>query len=303
MKKWIVFSLILVSILQFSITLLNPFGPTIYPISPILGEKVNGQVALSIEFWRNLDDVISKVSTNYAKFVVLPITTAANIYSKGVDIKLVGVHEWKVFYLITNDEFKDLQSLKGKTVYSAHGRGQTVDVILRYLLVKNGLKPDIDVKFAYTTPQEIVSLFKAGKVNYAALPEPFVSMCLDNNSKIVLDFQEEWNKISNSKYGIPIAGLFVVGSIADFENVIKDVENIFKKSIDFANENIDETLGITSEYLPIPTPVLKKSLERTKFEYISISECKDEVQKFLKTMHDLYPEGIPQVPDEGFYLK
>ncbi|WP_126993746.1 ABC transporter substrate-binding protein [Thermosipho globiformans] len=302
MKKLVITIILLFSILQFGISLLNPFGPTIFPVAPILGEKVKGEVGISIELWKNLDEVISKVSSNYSKFVVLPITTAANIYSSGVDIKLVGVHEWKVFYLIANEDFKDLSSLKGKTVYSAHGRGQTVDVLLRYLLVQNGLKPDVDVKFAYAAPQEIVALFKSKKINYAALPEPFVSMCLDSG-KIVLDFQQEWNKISNSSLGIPIAGLFVVGKITEFENVINDVEKTFKKSVKYANSHIDEALEITSKYLPIPSVILKKSLERTTFKYIPINECKNEVHYFLKTMHELYPEGIPQVPDEGFYLK
>ena len=36
------------------------------------------------------------------------------------------------FYLIVDDvsKFTDLSSLKGKEVYSPHGRGQTVDVLL-----------------------------------------------------------------------------------------------------------------------------------------------------------------------------
>ncbi|ABR30739.1 nitrate ABC transporter substrate-binding protein [Thermosipho melanesiensis] len=299
MKK-ITLILLLFSVIHFSLTLLNPFGPTIFPVAPIIGEKVKGDVDISVEFWKNLDDVIAKVATSYAKFVVLPITTAANLYAKGVDIKLIGVHEWKVFYLVANTEYTDLTSLKGQTVYSAHGRGQTVDVLLRYLLTKEGLKPDVDVKFAYAPPQEIVALFKSGKIHFAALPEPFVTMCL-GNGKIVLDFQNVWNNISGSKFGIPIAGLFVIGNISNYKNTINEVENIFKSSVEYANSHIDESLAITSKYFPIPVPVLKKSLERTEFKYIK--NCKEEVDLFLRTMHKLYEEGIPKVPDEGFYLK
>ncbi|OOC43507.1 ABC transporter substrate-binding protein [Thermosipho sp. 1074] len=299
MKKLIVF-LLLLAVLQFPLTLLNPFGPTIFPVAPILNKNVTGNVDLTVEFWKNLDDVIAKVATKYAKFVVLPITTAANLYTKGIDIKLVGVHEWKVFYLVSNTDFKGLKSLKGKTVYSAHGRGQTVDVLLRYLLTKEGLIPDKDVKFAYAPPQEIVALFNSGKISFAALPEPFVTMCL-SKGKIVLDFQEKWNKISNSKLGIPIAGLFVIGDISKYKNTILEVEKIFKESVSYANTHVDESLEITSKYLPIPKPILKKSLERTQFKYVS--DCKDEVSKFLETMHNLYKEGIPKIPDEGFYLK
>jgi len=302
-KSLIVFLLALISIVSFSITFINPFGPTIIPISPMLDGVIQGYVNLNISLWKNPDEAIARIVSGEAKFAVLPITTAANLYSKGIDIKLVGVHEWKVFYLVSKQDFKDLSNLKGKTVYSAHGRGQTVDVLLRYLLVLSGLKPDKDVQFVYAPPQEVVALFKAGKVDFAALPEPFVSMCLASDGKIVLDFQEEWNKISGSSNGIPVAGLFVTGEIAQYVNLIEDVEKTFEKSINWSNENLDKALEITNKYLTIPTPILKESMKRTEFRYVPVSKCKKDVELFLSKMNELYSEGLPKIPDEGFYLK
>jgi NitT/TauT family transport system substrate-binding protein len=302
-KSLIVILIFLISIFSFSITFINPFGPTIIPISPMLEGIVKGYVNLNIILWKNPDEAIARIVSGEAKFAVLPITTAANLYSKGIDIKLVGVHEWKVFYLVSKQELKDLSILKGKTVYSAHGRGQTVDVLLRYLLVLNGLEPDKDVQFVYAPPQEVVALFKAGKVDFAALPEPFVSMCLTSGGKIILDFQEEWNKISGSKNGIPVAGLFVLGEIATYKNLIEDVEKTFENSINWSNENLDKALEITSEYLTIPISILKESMKRTEFRYVPISKCKNDVELFISKMNELYPEGLPKIPDDGFYLK
>lgn len=302
-KSLIVILIFLISIFSFSITFINPFGPTIIPISPMLDGIVKGYVSLNIILWKNPDEAIARIVSGEAKFAVLPITTAANLYSKGIDIKLVGVHEWKVFYLVSKQELKDLSILKGKTVYSAHGRGQTVDVLLRYLLVLNGLEPDKDVQFVYAPPQEVVALFKAGKVDFAALPEPFVSMCLTSGGKIILDFQEEWNKISGSKNGIPVAGLFVLGEIATYKNLIEDVEKTFENSINWSNENLDKALEITSEYLTIPISILKESMKRTEFRYVPISKCKNDVELFISKMNELYPEGLPKIPDDGFYLK
>jgi len=302
-KSLIVILIFLISIFSFSITFINPFGPTIIPISPMLDGIVKGYVSLNIILWKNPDEAIARIVSGEAKFAVLPITTAANLYSKGIDIKLVGVHEWKVFYLVSKQELKDLSILKGKTVYSAHGRGQTVDVLLRYLLVLNGLEPDKDVQFVYAPPQEVVALFKAGKVDFAALPEPFVSMCLTSGGKIILDFQEEWNKISGSKNGIPVAGLFVLGEIATYKNLIEDVEKTFENIINWSNENLDKALEITSEYLTIPISILKESMKRTEFRYVPISKCKNDVELFISKMNELYPEGLPKIPDDGFYLK
>jgi len=158
----------------------------------------------------------------------LPVVFGANLYTQGVDVRLVGVYSWRLFYLVTTPDFdyKGIQSLKGQQVYTAQGRGQTADVVLRYLLADNGLEPDKDVTFAYAQPQEIVALFNSGKVKVAAVPEPFVTMML-SKGKIVMDLQDEWNKATGTKYGIPITGIFVTGKLQDYAGTGEIIPKIF----------------------------------------------------------------------------
>ncbi len=309
MKKLAITTLFILSVFfAFSVNITNPMGPTVIPVTGLLGNVIDTQgTPVEVSFWKDESEAVALLVSNQADFAVLPITVGANLYTQGMDLILLGVHEWKAFYLIVDDvsKFTDLSSLKGKEVYSPHGRGQTVDVLLRYLLVVNGLVPDKDVKFYYLPPQEIVSLFKAGKIEYAALPEPFSTLATNGTQGgIVLDFQEEWNKVSNSKYGLPIAGLFVKKEIIEqHADLVEKVEKIFSESVMWSNTNLDEALKITNEYLTIPIPVLKEAMKRLKFEYIPITQCKNEVTFFLNTMHDFYPEGLPSLPDGGFYYK
>jgi NitT/TauT family transport system substrate-binding protein len=86
-------------------------------------------------------------------------------------------------------------------------------------------------------------------------------------------------------------------------DIVSKVESAFSESVDWANTNLDQSLKITNEYLTIPVPVLKEAMNRLVFEYIPIVECKEEVENFLNTMHELYPEGLPTLPTEGFYYK
>ena len=103
---------------------------------------------------------------------------------------------------------------------------------------------------------------------------------------------------------MPIAGLFVKKEILDKNpKLVEKVERAFSESVTWANTNLDEALKITNKYLTIPISVLKEAMKRLKFEYINISQCKDEVMFFLNTMHDFYPEGLPSLPDGGFYYK
>ncbi|MDK2906666.1 nitrate ABC transporter substrate-binding protein [Petrotoga miotherma DSM 10691] len=295
------------TLLVFSITVTNPLGPTVVPVTGLMEDTIEEEVEINVSLWKDANEAVALLVSNQADFAVLPITVGANLYAQGLEIILLGVHEWKAFYLVgsSNVDFEDVKSLKGCEIYSPHGRGQTVDVLMRYLLVRNGLVPDKDVKFSYLPPQEIVSLFKAGKVEYAALPEPFATLAITGTEgEIILDFQNEWNKISGSKYGLPIAGLFVKKEILEKEpDIVSKVENAFSESVEWANINLDQSLKITNEYLTIPVPILKEAMNRLVFEYIPIVECKEEVDNFLNTMHELYPEGLPALPTEGFYYR
>jgi len=42
----------------------------------------------------------------------LPVVFGANLYTQGVDVRLVGVYSWRLFYLVTTPDFdyKGIQS-------------------------------------------------------------------------------------------------------------------------------------------------------------------------------------------------
>ncbi|MCD6551573.1 ABC transporter substrate-binding protein [Thermotoga sp.] len=300
MKKTITLFFILIAVMFFGVKLLNPFGPALIPVVPILEGKVPYDV--EVEIWKNPEEAIARIVTGEANFIVLPVTVGANLYTKGVKIQLLGVHEWKVFYLVASNDvpFEGWKSLRDREVYTPHGRGQTIDVLMRYFMSKVGLKPDEDVKILYAPPQEIVALFKSGKAKYVALPEPFVSMCLDKG-RVVLDFQKEWGKETGVSDRIPIAGLFAREGVSQEE--IEKVEKALLLSIEWMEENLEETVQLSSKRLGIPSDLLKASLERIDFYYVPAGKCKEEVSVFLRKLNELYPEGLQSAPDEGFYEK
>lgn len=287
------------------VTLINPLGPTVIPIVPMLSGMVKSSFPINVRLWRNPDEALALMASKNTNFAVLPITSGAIFYTKGIKISLLGVYEWKVFYMVAskNVTFNSWHSLIGKIVYTPNGRGQTVDVLMRYLMTKNGVKPDEDTRILYAPPQEIVALFKAGKIPFAALPEPFVTMAISGGSgRIVFDFQKAWGESMNLIGRIPIAGLFVKKEyMVDHPEITKEVEKTFTRSVTWMNENVEKSLELSTKYLKIPDPILKKSMKRMNFYYVPISKCEKEVKIFLKKMNELYPKGMPELPDKGFY--
>lgn len=287
------------------ITLINPLGPAILPVTGITSQQVKSEIPVNVEFWKDTDEAIAMLASQRADFAVLPITNAANIYAQGINITLLGVHEWKVFYLLAapNTPFEGWQSLAGKSVYTAHGRGQTVDVLMRAALSKEGIDPDKDLKISYAPPQEIVALFKAGKVDFAALPEPFVTLAMAGGSgQIAVDFQKYWGESTGKPERLPIAGLFVTNEfMSKYPQETKKVAQLLADSTDWSNQNIDQAIDIARENLPLPQPVLKKAMSRIDFHYLATKDCRAEVEFFLQKMNELYPKGTPKLPDKDFY--
>jgi NitT/TauT family transport system substrate-binding protein len=290
-----------------TVTLINPVGPIVIPAAGLASGAVESAVPVAVQYWKTGDEAIGLLSNDTAQFAVLPITTGVNMNAAGLDLALLGVHEWKVFYLVAADGqvFDGWDSLIGKTVYTPESKGQTVDVLTRYALTEAGITPDEQVNFAYAPAAEIVALFQEGKVEYAALPEPFVTQAVAaGNGAIVLDYQDYWSEVSGAQNGIPIAGLFVKRAyLEDHADIVDAVVDALSASTSWANENPSEAIQASAEVLPLPEAILQSALERIKFEYVPASEVKTDVLTFLQTMQAAYPEGIKQIPEEDFFSR
>jgi NitT/TauT family transport system substrate-binding protein len=298
MRKLLIFMLLL-PVLIFSYTLLNPFGPTLMPVAFIISKDVGADI--NVQMWRTPDEAIAAVKANRADFYVLPLTMAANLHAAGLDLVLIGVHEWKVFYLVGREDIKGWKDLRGKEIYVAHSRGTIVDVLLRMFLKKSGLDPEKDVKLVYAQPPEIVALFKSGKASFAAIPEPFVTMLL-RSGKILFDFQKEWQKFTGLPARIPIAGLFTTKEfLRENEEGVNYAEISLKISTDMMNISPRRAAEIVSNITKMPQNILEVSVKRMVFEYVPSKECRKEVEEFLRVLKEEYPEGIKEIPDESFY--
>jgi len=308
MKK-ILLTLVLMTFLAgglFSaVNVLSPVGPTIVSLVGILEDKIDSAVELDIEFWTSFDQITASLVSKDADIVIVPVALGEMLYDKGMDVQLAAVTLWKSFYMVTSDIDADsLSDLKGVEIYTPQGTGQTGDVLMRYKFRELGLEVGEDVEIKYAKPPEIVGLMAKGKVKAAVVPEPFVTLMLKkvDGSEITFDLQAIWGE-ETGNYRVPITGVMVRKSaLVERPLEISSALNAINDSIDFAMGNKDEAVALTTKYFSgMPAPVLKESLSRSEYAYKSVLKIRNEVQSFMKTINEIYPE-IP-VPDEGFYAK
>ncbi len=300
MRRLLPLILILSTLSVYGITVLNPIGPSIIPVVGILEGRYGEDI--KVIFWKSVDEVVAHVKKGDVDIAVIPVSMGANLYNRGLNLKLAAVTMWKAFYIVGREQIEGIEDLKGKEIYMPHSRGTTVDVMLRYMLASSGIDPDRDVRFVYAPPQEIVSLLKVGKAEIAAPPEPFVSIALRiPGIEILLDVQEEWARFTGLPPRIPITGIFVLKPSPDVPKALKALED----SLNWALSNPEKACKGATEYLKGFDPeILKEAMKRSDYEYYPMnlsSYIRWMVLEYLRAIHSVYPKAMPKVPDENFF--
>ena len=238
-----------------------------------------------------------------ADFAVLPTTMAALIYNKGVDYQLVGVPIWGTLYLCgIGDTIGSWQQLRGSKVYLM-AKGMNPDILFRYLLVRNGLEPYVDVALDYRFPTHIdlANATMAGRAPLSVISEPFLSQALNTNKAlhIFLDLSDEWT----ASEGMPLPETaFVCRSAVDDSSCAKVVE-AYKQSVEWVVAHPDSAALLSAKHGINPdTLALLNSVGRSHFKFMKTTEIKTIVTNYLQVFYNLDPQTIgDQMPDERFF--
>jgi NitT/TauT family transport system substrate-binding protein len=273
----------------------------------LIEEPLIGGKTVTHSILKSPDLLMGKLITGEVDLAALPINTAAILYNKGVSIQVAAVIGWGALYLVGDLEIKDWNDLKGKKVL-VPAKGAAPDLLLRYLLLKNGLNPERDMTIQYVgSPIELARLSAAGEAPLAVLPEPWVTEVITRNSKneILLDFQSEWQKIENQGQTYPQTCIAVnkgfAGSNPEFvRRYLKELD----QAIRWLNEN-PEPAGILAEkYVHITANAIQKGLPRCNVRFEPALKARGKIERFLSRLAEIEPKVIGEkMPDEGFYYQ
>lgn len=297
------------------LTIASSPGPISYPLAYMAENNVLANVAdkTTLTSWSTADQLKAMVTSGQVQFAATPITNAMLLYNKGVDIKLVNVAVWGMLYLISSDEnLKSLDQLKGKEIAVA-GKGGLHDLVLRHLLLKNGIDPDKDLKLTYMDMAQASSNLLSGKLQYAILNEPNSSATLanakKNNVKLYrsLDIQNEWAVVTgNPDARIPWAGLIVVGDSAKNDLLVKTVVDQFDAAAEWDLENAESAGQLTEKYFQnMKAQAVTNSLPYSRLDPMSAKDSQKQIEDFFNELMTTAPmEAIGgKIPDEGLYYQ
>jgi NitT/TauT family transport system substrate-binding protein len=270
--------------------------------------SIDKNITISYELQKTPDALVSKILSGEADIAIVPSNLAAQAYNKNIPYKLVATSGWGSFFLISTEDIKSFNDIKGKDIYNI-GKGLTPDIVFKYILSKNNINPDKDVTITYlNSATELAPAFIAGKSKIAVIPEPMLTNVTMKkpDTKIIFNLNEEWSKITGSANGYPQSSLIVKKDL--IENNKEFVEAFlakYKESIEWANKN-PEKLGEYAEQLKMSMnkAVVQKSIARANIRYVDIKDSKKDYEDYFKVLFEFEPKSIGgKLPDEGLYMQ
>ena len=160
-----------------------------------------------------------------------------------------------VFSIYSKPEITSMKGLAGKTI-GATNKGTPTDIAGHMVVTQSGLKPDVDVKFAYLKElPALVAALQQGVIDAAILSAPSTLTARNFGLKELLNITAL--KIPFVQHGI--------GTTRSFISTNQDLVRRFVRSaaegIDYARKNRADTIAIMSKYTKITDPAqLQESL-------------------------------------------
>lgn len=292
------------------------WGPPAGPSITLAHAAASGALShladdVGFKVWRNPDEMRAGITSGTMQALVLPVQAAANLYNRGLGVRLLNVMTNGLLHVISTDKsIAGIPDLKGKRL-SVPFRNDTPDLVLARLLVHYGLAAGSDIEVETTgSPVEAIQLLIAGRVDAVLAPEPALSAAIMLGKTMgkevarVIDIQQVWGEVSGGEPVLPQAGLALTDAFADANPGLADaLQAVLEEVVVAVNAEPEKAAVSAAPALEMPVPVIAASIPASNLVAIRAAESRPQIEAMLTTLSDVDPALIGgRLPDDGFYL-
>ena len=282
-------------------------GPTAMGMVKMMDEY-EGSEAFSFEICAAADEITPKLAQGKLDIAALPANLASVLYNRtNGALQVLAVNTLGVLYIAERgDSVHSAADLAGKTIYSA-GKGSTPEYALNHILTSNGLIPGKDVTIEFKSEHaECLAALMGNPDAVAMLPQPFMTTALTKaqDMRVALDLNAEWDALQDENGSALITGV-VVARREFVENNPEAVARFmadYAASVEFAQENVDETAELVGKYGIVSAEVAKQALPACRIVCITGEEMRSKLSGYLSVLFEQNPEAVGgKLPDAAFY--
>ena len=303
------------------LVLSGPYAAVSNPLIHMVESGALREVAEVVEFrpWKDPDQlrVLALDAKSEADFVAMPTNVAANLYNRGVKLRLLNVSTWGVLWMVSREaNLRTLADFKGKEILMPF-RADMPDIVFQTLAEKQGLDVKRDFRLRYVgSPLDAMQLMITRRADHALLAEPAVSVALRKTKSFPVsliapelyrsaNLQEEWGRVFKRAARIPQAGMVALGRALDDAALIGKFQQAYAASLAWCEKQPDECGKLVAQRVEMLTPEgVADSVRVDNAVFVTAQDARPELEFFFGLLHAKQPGLIGgKLPDEGFYLK
>ena len=289
-----------------------PAGPSIILAEALASGDIAGLAGkTSFKVWRSPDEMRAGLTSGTMSAVVLPVQVAANLYNRGMKLKLLNTMTDGLIYIVSGDaSLTTIPALKGKRL-AVPFRNDMPDLVLKRLLLEYGLSPETDIALEHTSsPVEAMQMLLTGKVDAVLAPEPAISAAImlgkaaGKNISRTIDVQKVWGEVTGKAPILPQAGLVLTQKLMTENPELPDrLQAVLEAASQRVNADPAKAASIAAQSLDFPEPVLAASIATSRLVVTRATKARPAIETMLETLaaNDAAIIG-GKLPDNGFYL-
>ncbi len=289
---------------QVRVGILN--GPTCVPAAYMIDKNT----AFTFEQFADPQALLPKMIKKEIDIGFMPVNVAAKVYSAGnkaiICCAVTGLGNIKL--ITTDSTVKRFTDLKDKTIYVA-GQGATPEYMFRFLLEENKLdwSEGGNVILDYSIPTaQLAAQMISGKIEYAVLPEPFVTIAQLKSDQISapLDFQKEYIEITGEKNIYPLSVMVVRKDFAkENKELLETFLSEYEKSVEWTISNPEEAGKLSEKNgLGLGAVVVSKAIPVSNYTFIPAKKAVSQIEALLNIFLNCDKNSIGgKLPAKDFY--
>ena len=285
-------------------------GSTSMGLLFLMEEAEQGESRNSYEFQMAAaaDELLPLMVKGELDIALVPANVASILYSKTErGISVIDINTLGVLYMVSGDaSVQSVADLAGKTVYLT-GKGTTPDYVLRYILAENGMSEQ-DCTLEYKSEAtEVAALLAENPDAVGLLPQPFAtSACMQNDSlAVVLDMNEEWNRVQSENGSSMVTGVTVVRNefLEEHEEAVQTFLEDHEESVRAINEDAASgAVYAVEQQIVAKEAIAQKAIPECNITCITGEEMRQALEGYLTVLYEQDPESVGgALPEEAFY--
>lgn len=286
-------------------------GPTSIGLLSLMDLAENGETLNDYEFQMSTaaDELLPLMIKGNLDIALVPANVASILYSKtDGGISVIDINTLSVLYMVSGDtSIESVEDLKDRTIYLT-GKGTTPDYSLQYILSENGMSAD-DCTLEYKSEAtEVAAVLAENPDAVGLLPQPFVTAACAQNEElsVILDMNEEWNKVQGEGGSSLVTGVTVVRN--DFLEENPDAVDAFLKehaaSAEAADSDTERVAGLAvNAGIIAKEPIALKAIPKCNIVCVTGEDMKRALSGYLEVLYGMEPSSVGgALPEEDFYF-